>query len=87
MSYEDYLKDSKTIDAVIRNFEVIGEAANRIPEVVKMKFSENNWQRLHGFRNRIMHDYIGIDHSIVWTIIVRDLQLLRNQIKEISNSL
>lgn len=43
MSYEDYLIDSKTIDAVIRNFEITGEAANRIPEEVKMKFSEINW--------------------------------------------
>ncbi|MBL0257780.1 MAG: DUF86 domain-containing protein [Bacteroidetes bacterium] len=53
--------DSKTIDAVIRNFEIIGEAANRLPEEFKDKHPEMDWHRLRGFRNRIVHHYFGID--------------------------
>ena len=67
-SFEDFTKDSKTVDAVIRNFEIIGEAANRLPEEFKDCFPEIDWHRIRGFRNRIVHDYFGIDYSIVWTI-------------------
>ena len=67
-TFEDFIKDSKTVDAVIRNFEIIGEAANRLPEEFKNQFSEVDWLRIRGFRNRIVHDYFGIDYSIVWNI-------------------
>jgi len=63
-SFEDFTKDSKTVDAVIRNFEIIGEAANRLPEEFKDRFSEIDWHRILGFRNRIVHDYFGIDYSM-----------------------
>lgn len=68
LTFEDFTKDSKTVDAVIRNFEVIGEAANRLPEEFKDNFPEIDWHRIRGFRNRIVHDYFGIDYSIVWLI-------------------
>jgi len=67
-SFEEFTKDGKTIDAVIRNFEIIGEAANRLPEEFKDKHSNIDWHRIRGFRNRIVHDYFGIDYSIVWEI-------------------
>ena len=68
MSFENFTGDSKTIDAVIRNFEIIGEAANRLPEEFKEKHASINWHKIRGFRNRIVHDYMGIDYSIVWEI-------------------
>jgi uncharacterized protein with HEPN domain len=58
LSYEQFLADSKTVDAVIRNFEIIGEAANRLPEEIRERFPNIDWQRIRGFRNRIVHDYI-----------------------------
>jgi len=67
-TFDDFKIDSKTVDAVIRNFEIIGEAANRLPEEFKDRFQEIDWHRIRGFRNRIVHDYFGIDYSIVWTI-------------------
>src|SRR5688572_24149034 len=69
MSFEEFVGDDKTVDAVIRNFEIIGEASNRLPSEFKEKNSNINWIRLKGFRNRIVHDYFGIDYSIVWNII------------------
>jgi uncharacterized protein with HEPN domain len=68
LSFEAFTNDSKTIDAVIRNFEIIGEAANRLPEDFKKIHSNIDWHRIRGFRNRIVHDYFGIDYSIVWEI-------------------
>ena len=53
MSFGQFLSDSKTIDAVIRNFEIIGEAANRLPEEFKDKYPEIEWHRIRGFRNRL----------------------------------
>ena len=67
-SFEDFTEDSKTVDAVIRNFEIIGEAANRLPEDLKDRFPQIDWQRIRGFRNRIVHDYFGIDYTIVWMV-------------------
>ena len=74
MTYNDFVKDSKTIDAVIRNFEIIGEAANRLPDDFKESHAEIDWHRIRGFRNRIVHDYMGIDYEIVWEI--RDKYLI-----------
>jgi uncharacterized protein with HEPN domain len=68
ISFDEFTKDSKTIDAVIRNFEIIGEAANRLPEDFKDKLTSIDWHRIRGFRNRIVHHYFGIDYTIVWQI-------------------
>ena len=87
LSLDDFLKDDKTIDAVIRNFEIIGEASNRIPDEIRDKFQLVNWHRIRGFRNRIVHDYMGIDYEIVWEIIEKDLKELKNKIQEIRDSI
>ena len=68
MSFEDFANDSKTVDAVIRNFEIIGEAANRLPDDFKDLYPSIDWYKIRDFRNRIVHDYMGIDYSIVWEI-------------------
>ena len=69
IDFDSFVSDEKTMDAVVRNFEIIGEAANRIDP----DFRDNNqgieWNRIRGFRNRIVHDYFGIDYEIVWEII------------------
>ncbi|MCB9252750.1 MAG: DUF86 domain-containing protein [Flavobacteriales bacterium] len=85
-SFHDFLNDPKTCDAVIRNFEIIGEAANRLPEEIKEKYPKINWFRIRGFRNRIVHDYMGIDYNIVWLIIENDLESLFSEIYKVVNS-
>ncbi|AEM70595.1 protein of unknown function DUF86 [Allomuricauda ruestringensis DSM 13258] len=76
MGFTDFEGDSKTVDAVIRNFEIIGEAANRLDEEYKTDNPEIEWDYLRGFRNRIVHEYFGIDLEIVWQIIEDDLPRL-----------
>lgn len=82
-TFDQFINDSKTCDAVIRNFEIIGEAANRIPDEIREKYHDVNWFRIRGFRNRIVHDYMGIDYSIVWNIIQNDLDTLESEISKI----
>lgn len=82
-SFEAFINDGKTADAVIRNFEIIGEAANRLPEAFKAAHQQIEWSTLRGFRNRIVHDYFGIDYSIVWNIIINYLPGLIRSLKGI----
>ncbi len=83
-TFEQFLSDSKTIDAVIRNFEIIGEASGRLPNEFKEKYPDIDWNRMRGFRNRLVHDYFGIDLNIIWQIkeatlpgLILRLKLLR----------
>lgn len=83
MSEADFIKDSKTADAVVRNFEIVGEAANKIPSEIKKTHKEIPWQDIVDFRNRIAHEYFGVSLKIVWRIIVKELKPLLKQIKEV----
>lgn len=74
------------VDAVIRNFEIIGEAANRLPEDFKDGFPNIDRHRIRGCRNRIVHDYFGIDYCIVWTIKESFLPIMIYQLKPLSES-
>jgi len=82
-SFEDFLADDKTLDAVIRNFEIIGEVANRLPEEFKDNNTTIDWHKIRGFRNRIVHDYMGIDYSIVWQIKLHFLPSLIQNLNDI----
>ena len=68
MSFEDFLADDKTTDAVVRNFEIIGEAARRLPENFKADHPEMEWRGMAGLRNSITHEYFGVDYKTVWKI-------------------
>ena len=85
LSYDDFTADSKTVDAVIRNFEIIGEAASRLPEDFRTLHPSIDWTRIRGFRNRIVHDYFGIDYSIVWQIKGTYLIQLIEELNKISS--
>jgi uncharacterized protein with HEPN domain len=83
LSFENFKKNYLVVDAVVRNFTIIGEAAGRIPDEYKVKHPEIEWDRIRGFRNRIVHDYFGIDYQIVWIIIENNIPELRDLIKKI----
>lgn len=83
LDFDSFIRDGKTVDAVIRNFEIIGEAATRLSEVFKSGNPEIPWHRLRGFRNRIVHEYFGVDLEIVWSIIENDLDDLMAQLKNL----
>jgi uncharacterized protein with HEPN domain len=80
LSFEDFLDDSKTKDAVVRNFEIIGEASNKLPKDFIAKNKVIDWIGMIGFRNILVHDYFGIDYEILWKIKSEHLKLLNENI-------
>lgn len=84
---DGFLRDQKTSDAVVRNFEVIGEAASRIPATTAERYPAVEWRKIAGLRNRIVHEYFGVDLEIVWEIIQNDLADLRLRLRQIREDL
>jgi uncharacterized protein with HEPN domain len=87
LSFEDFIRDRKTFSAVIREFEIIGEAVGRLPEELKSKYPQIEWQDIKDFRNLLAHEYFGVDREIVWKIIHDDLPVLLEVINTILNKL
>ncbi|MBX3044243.1 MAG: DUF86 domain-containing protein [Candidatus Kapabacteria bacterium] len=83
MSFDNFSDDDKTIDAVIRNFEIIGEASNHLPKDFKLKYADIDWRALTDFRNVIIHEYFGISIEIIWDIIENELPNLEPNIKKL----
>lgn len=82
-TYQKFLYDRKTQDAVVRNFEVIGEAAKNVSKALKTKHPEVEWKNIAGLRDKLIHFYFGIDYKIVWNITKKELSKLQKQIDEI----
>lgn len=80
-TYEKFIQDQLVQDAVIRNLEIIGEAARNIPDEIKMRHTGIEWQKILGIRNIIAHAYFRIDLQIFWDIIQSDVPGLKEAIK------
>jgi len=83
MTYEDFLADRKTQDAVTRNVEIIGEAARSLSEQFKQEHSSIPWQDIVDMRNVIVHHYFGILPDVVWDVIENELPTLRSQLAKL----
>ena len=83
LSFMEFKHDYKTVDAVIRNFEVIGEASKKIPKEIKDKYPLVPWDEMYLMRNKISHEYFGIDYEILWDVASNYLPENKDQIKEI----
>ena len=82
MKKEAFQRDRKTINAVVRSLEVLGEAARNIPEAIHQKYPAIPWKNIMGMRNKLIHEYFGIDISMVWETIRTDLVPLKSSIAE-----
>ncbi len=83
LSFEDFCDDRKTYSAVIREFEIIGEAVGKLPESFRERRPDVEWQDIKDFRNLLSHEYFGVDLEIVWKIIEDDLPALMDAVREI----
>ncbi len=83
LSYERFLEDKKTQDAVVRNLEIIGEAAKNISEELKKKYPHIRWKDLAGVRDKLIHHYFGVNFDIVWNIVKQELPEVLSQLEEI----
>ncbi|MBM2816914.1 MAG: nucleotidyltransferase [Ignavibacteria bacterium] len=76
MSYEDFLEDKKTNFAVFRALEVIGEAVSKIPVPIRSLYPTIPWKSIYDMRNKLIHEYIGVDYEIVWDTVKSSLPAL-----------
>ncbi len=83
MNLISFKKDYKTVDAVIRNFEIIGEASKKLPSKIKEKYSVVPWNEMYLLRNKVSHEYFGIDYEIIWDVASNYLPENRKQIESI----
>jgi uncharacterized protein with HEPN domain len=74
--YEAFARDRKTQDAVVRNLEIIGEAAGRLPESIKNSAMDIEWRKIMGLRNILAHEYFGISLPVVWDVVQNKLEPL-----------
>ncbi len=86
MSFEEFVDDDKTQDAVIRNLEILGEAANKIPKEIQERYPNIPWHQIIGMRNRLIHAYFVVDYEIVWKIITSELPGLLEKLGKLSDS-
>ena len=84
MTYKEFIVDTRTQDAVIRNLEIIGEASKKLSAALRNGHPDVPWKKMAGTRDRLIHDYIGVDIEIVWQIVIAELSGLALQIKKIS---
>jgi uncharacterized protein with HEPN domain len=83
VDFSDFLRDRMRYSAVIREFEIIGEAVAKLPDDIKTKYPDVHWQDIKDFRNMLIHEYFGIDLEIVWNVVKEDLPTLYNTIKQV----
>ncbi|MDH7556935.1 MAG: DUF86 domain-containing protein [Candidatus Methanosuratincola sp.] len=83
MTFDQFRSDRKTVDAVVRNFEIIGEASRHVPEELREKYPDVEWKAMAGMRNYLAHEYFGISLEIIWRTIEERLPGLRMRIREI----
>jgi len=80
---DQFLKDDKTCDAVIRCIEVIGEAAKNIPEEIRTRYPSISWRDLAGMRDKIIHSYFTVDFETVWLVVKEDIPRLKPMVKKV----
>lgn len=85
ITYDFFISDDKTKDAVERNFEIIGEAVKKLPEELKSKYSHIPFKQIAGMRDKLIHDYFGVDYEIIWKTIHDKLPEFHKNIDNIIN--
>jgi uncharacterized protein with HEPN domain len=79
LDYEELIKDEKSLYAIVRCFEIIGEAVKNLPEEIKEKYYQIPWKDMAGMRDKLIHEYFGIDYEILWETIKHRIPELRRE--------
>jgi len=87
MNYDDFVKDRKTVYAVIRAMEIIGEAVKKIPASMRNRYSQILWRDIAGMRDKLIYEYFGVDLKRVWATVKKDIPDLRPLFEQILRNL
>lgn len=82
LSMQDFSRNKMVQDAVIRNFEIIGEATKKVSDDYKQVHFEVPWKAMSGMRDKLIHDYIGVDTAVIWKTIKEDLLDLKKKLED-----
>lgn len=83
MDFKEFIKDKKTIYSVVRAIEIIGEATKNIPEQIRKSYPGVPWKKMAGMRDRLVHEYFGIDLEILWATAKEDVPQLRGPVSKV----
>ena len=83
VTLQTFKQDSKTFDAVVRNLEIVGEAAKSLPDTVRLGHPEIDWNRIAGLRDILIHEYFGVDAEIIWDVVENKLRALEEVVQKI----
>lgn len=86
MTFEEFCTDRKTTNACIRSLEVIGEATKKIPAEIRQQKPQLPWQAIAGMRDKLIHEYFGVDLAIVWQTIQQDLAVFEQAVSDLSKN-
>ncbi|MBI5574727.1 MAG: DUF86 domain-containing protein [Elusimicrobia bacterium] len=87
MKYNEFICDRKTVNAVVRSVEIIGEASKKIPKSVKDKYPNVPWKKMAGMRDKLIHEYFGIDTTILWEVATKEIFTIESPMKNIFEDL
>jgi len=87
MNFEEFIKDRKTVNAVIRSLEVMGEAVKKIPVEIRDRYPEIPWKYIAGMRDKLIHEYHGVDLEIVWEVVKKEVPPLKQLFEKILTEL
>jgi len=83
MSYDDFLTDDKTSYATLRALEIIGEAVKKVPQEVRKRYPDIPWAEMAGMRDKLIHDYFGVNLQTVWGTVKKDIPALKSKFKKV----
>lgn len=82
-SFKSFVKDKKTVNATLRSLEIIGEAAKAIPDSIRNKNKDIPWKQMAGTRDKIIHEYFGVDYEMIWKVAKEELKNIKQPIENI----
>jgi uncharacterized protein with HEPN domain len=83
LTYEQFVKDRKTLNAVVRSIEIIGEAAKQLPNEVKANYNTLPWKEITGMRDKLIHAYFGMDTETIWETVHKNIPTLKQTIQKL----
>jgi uncharacterized protein with HEPN domain len=87
MTFEQFEEDRKTLNAVVRSLEIIGEAAKNIPATMREKYGKVPWKKMIGMRDKVIHGYFGVDVKTLWNTVKDDLPPLKQLVQKMLKDL